>query len=747
MSVTLNEATVKKVIYYNNQSNWGVFAVKYPTGALIGDGTEDLIALTEIIVAGNFEGVYDNCKITLTGVITEHPKYGKQIQLQAYRVLEDNSSKEAVINFLTKSSINGIHKALAKKIYAQFAENSIKVVLHDTEALKQVKGIGEKTYEVIKKSVSTYFEMEELLQYCAEIGLNKFALTMQLYKEFGKEAVNLLKENPYQLLVMSESLSFAQVDEIAMKAGVKPDDDNRLIYGLLHVLNRESVLQGSTGCNDSQLKQMFLKTLGLQNNQLYRYALTKLAENGSIYRDDNNVFLKTFYDAEKDIATRLLEFKNITFSKKFDEKIVDEEIHNFDFQLNDGQINAINSCIQHQFSVITAQAGCGKSTISKAIIRILARHHGNIILLAPTAKAAKRLAECSGFKAYTIHRYLKIKDSTLRSSEEVIVPRNTTILIDEASMLDVRLFNKVLEATLSDTRIILVGDTRQLPSVQAGNLLEDIVNSKKFNVCYLTDITRQADDSNIIKYSNMVNEGHFIPLDLKTKDLIHIAVGSNQRDKAIDALKKSYMKAVEEYGLLNTQVICAYKGGSLGVNNLNKVFKAVYQHKINANTNEEEEIFPFKIGDKVRHTVNDYDLKVFNGETGTVMDIIEATSIDNLEGKDLLVVDYGDRYVTYDKFTANELTLAYASTVHASQGSEYDCVYVILDNEISNLLLVRKIVYTAITRAKKKCYILSIDGCVNTAISNDHYKERLTKLKDFVTEESGDLLKDEYCFN
>ena len=741
MSVTLNEATVKKVIYYNNQSNWGVFAVKYPTGALIGEGTEDLVALTEIVVAGNFEGVYDNCKITLTGTITEHPKYGKQIQLQAYRVLEDNSSKEAVINFLTKSSINGIHKTLAKKIYAQFAENSIKVVLHETELLKQIKGIGEKTYEVIKKSVSDYFEMEELLQYCAEIGLNKFALTMQLYKEFGKDAVKILKENPYQILVMSEALSFAQVDEIAMKAGVSPDDDNRLIYGLLYVLNRESVLQGSTGCNDTQLKQMFLKTLGLQNNQLYRYALTKLAENGSIYRDDNNVFLKTFYDAEKAIATRLLELKNITFSKKFDEKVVDEEIHNFDFMLNDGQIKAINSCLEHQFSVITAQAGCGKSTISKAIIRILARHHGNIVLLAPTAKAAKRLAECSGFKAYTIHRYLKLKDSYLQSYEELIVPRNTTILIDEASMLDVRLFNRVLEATLDDTRIILVGDTRQLPSVQAGNLLEDIVNSKKFNICYLTDITRQADDSNIIKYSNMVTDGHFIPLDLKTKDLIHITVGNNQRDKAIEALKKSYTKAVETYGLLNTQVICAYKGGSLGVSNLNKVFKAVYQSQNGISDTNEDDIFSFKVGDKVRHTVNDYKLNVFNGETGIVVNIIEATSLDNIEGKDLLVVDFGDRYVTYDKFTVNELTLAYASTVHASQGSEYDCVYVILDNEISNLLLVRKIVYTAITRAKKKCYILSIDGCVNTAISNDHYKERLTKLKDFVTEESGELLK------
>lgn len=745
MSITITEATVKKIIYYNSQSNWGVLALNYLPDMVDSKFT----VTTEIIAAGNFEGIYEGCKLNIVGEEVEHPKYGKQLQISSYHLIEDTSSKEAIINFLTKSSINGIHKALAKKIYAQFAENSIRVVLHETEKLKQVKGIGDKTYEVIKKSVSTYFEMEELLQYCAEIGLNKFALTMQLYREFGSDAVNILKENPYQILVMSEALSFSQIDEIAMKAGVKPDDDNRLIFGLLHVLTRESVLQGSTGCSDTQLKQMFLKTLGLQNNQLYRYALTKLAEEGSIYRDDNNVFLKAFYDSEKEIALRLLLNSDITYPDTFNENIIEEEIKNFDFQLNDGQIKAIYSCLEHQFSVITAQAGCGKSTISKAIIRIIARHHGNVILLAPTAKAAKRLAECSGFQAYTIHRFLKIKDSSLRSTEDVIIPGNSTVIVDEASMLDVRLFNKLLQATVNDTRIILVGDTRQLPSVQAGNLLEDIVEAKKFNICYLTDITRQANDSNIIKYSNMVNDGHFIPLDLKTHDLNCITVNAGQRDKAIDALKSSYLKSVEKYGLLNTQVICAYKGGSLGVNNLNKVFRSVYQSNLDIKTNDEEEIFPFKIGDKVRHTINDYDLKVFNGETGIVIDIQSATDYNNLEGKDILIVDFGDRHVIYDKFSANELTLAYASTVHASQGSEYDCVYVILDNEISNILLVRKIVYTAITRAKKKCYILNIDGCVNTAISNDHYKERLTKLRDFVTVESGEVLKDEYkyCFN
>lgn len=744
MPVTITEAKVKKIIYYNNQNQWGVFAVTYTPLNQKGP----LKISTETTVAGNFEGIYEGCKINLVAEEVEHPKYGKQLQLQHFTLIEDNSSKEAIINFLTKSSINGIHKALAQKIYDKFGKDSIDVVLHQTHKLKEVNGIGEKTFEVVKQSVSTYFEMEELLKYCAEIGLNKFALTMQLYKEFGNEAVRMLKENPYQLLVMSEALTFNQVDEIAMKAGIKADDDNRLKFGLLYVLNRESVLRGSTGCADTQLKQIFLKTLGLQSNQLYKYTLTKLQDESSIYIDDDNVYLKEFYEAEKNIAKQLT-WHNMESANFFDEKIIDEEIHNFDFRLNDDQVNAIHSCLSHQFNVITSLAGCGKSTISKAIIRILHRHDCPVILIAPTAKAAKRLTECTGFSASTIHRFLKVKDNTLVSYDEVVVPRKATILIDEASMVDVRLFEKVLDHIHADTRVILVGDTHQLPSVQAGNLLEDIIISEKFNICYLRDITRQAEDSNIIKYSNMVNEGNFIPLDLKSKDLVCTSAQKTQRTKAVEVLKKSYVSNVEKYGLLNVQVICAYKQGTLGVNNMNKELKSAInasQKMAGVATPKDDDIFSFQIGDKVRHTINNYDLDVFNGETGVVVDIWDATDYQNAEGKDLLLVDFGDRIVKYDKFTANELTLSYASTVHASQGSEYDCVFVILDNEVSNILLVRKIVYTAITRAKKKCYILSVDGCVNTAISNDHYKERLTKLCDFIKEESGEKVNG-YSFN
>ena len=740
MTVTITEAKVKKIIYYNGQNQWGVFAITYtPEGQ-----TGPLKAGLETTVAGNFEGIYEGCKLNLTAEEVEHPKYGKQLQLQHYSLIEDSSSKEAIINFLTKSSINGIHKALAQKIYDKFGKDSIDIVLHHTERLKEVNGIGEKTYEVVVKSVSTYFEMEELLKYCAEIGLHKFALVMQLYKEFGNDAVRMLKENPYQLLVMSEALSFNQIDEIALKAGIKADDDNRIKFGLLYVLNRESVLRGSTGCDDMQLKNIFQKTLGLQNNQLYRYALTKLMEEHKIYLNDDNVFLAEFYEAERNIAKQLT-WHNNDFPDVYDDKIVQEEIHNFPFTLNDDQINAIYSCLRKQFSVITSLAGCGKSTISKAILRILDRHGMPVILIAPTAKAAKRLNECTGFSASTIHRFLKVKDNTLESYDEVFVPRQATILIDEASMVDVRLFERVLDHIHADTRVILVGDTHQLPSVQAGNLLEDIIEAEKFNVCYLRDITRQAEDSNIIKYSNMVNEGNFIPLDLKSKDLVCTSAQKTQRQKAVEVIKKSYISNVEKFGLLNVQVICAYKQGILGVNSMNQVLKSAVNAESPTKTTEDN-VFSFQIGDKVRHTVNNYDLDVFNGETGVVVDIKNATDYDNAEGKDLLVVDYGDRFVNYDKFSANELTLSYASTVHASQGSEYDCVFVILDNEISNILLVRKIVYTAITRAKKKCYILSVDGCVNTAISNDHYKERLTKLCDFIKEESGEKVN-EYSFN
>lgn len=724
MSIKLEEQEVKKVIYYNSQSNWGIFAV--PNKKLI----PELEECADIIITGNFEGIYEGCKVNIEANLATHPRYGKQLQLVQYKILEDTSSKESIVNFLTKSSISGIHKKLANKIYDMFGEESIHVVLHDTAKLRRVDGIGEKTYQIIQKSVSQYFAMEELLNFCASIGLSKYALIIQLFKEFGQGAVKMLKENPYQLLLMSESLSFTQIDDIAMKAGIKADDDNRLTFGLLYVLQRESILQGSTGCSDVQLKQIFLKTLGLKNQQLYRFAVGILEDNKQIYRDDDNVYFKAFYEAEKNVAGILNTINNEFADGKYDEKVVQEELHNFPFTLNIEQIDAIRSCLKHQFNVITSKAGCGKSTISKAILRIINRSGENTVLIAPTAKAAKRLEECTGYGASTIHRFLKIKDASLESETKVTVPRSTTILIDEASMIDVRLFEKVLEAIQTDTRVILVGDTHQLPSVQAGNVLEDIINSKKFNVCYLTNITRQSDNSNIIKYSNQVNEGIFLPTELQEHDFVCNTIQSFQREQMLTTLAFSYRKNVERYGLLNVQVICAYKQGVLGVNNLNKVLKSV----VNENEAKEDDIFPFQVGDKVRHTINDYKLGVFNGETGVVREFVPAEAPENDEGEDLMLVDFGDKYVYYNKANSYELTLSYANTVHSSQGSEYDIVYVVLDNEISNILLVRKIVYTAITRAKKKCYIINVMPCVNTAISNDHYKVRLTKLTDFILE-------------
>lgn len=724
MSIKLEEQEVKKVIYYNSQSNWGIFAV--PNKKLV----PELEECADIIITGNFEGIYEGCKVNIEANLATHPRYGKQLQLVQYKILEDTSSKESIVNFLTKSSISGIHKKLANKIYDMFGEESIHVVLHDTVKLRRVDGIGEKTYQIIQKSVSQYFAMEELLNFCASIGLSKYALIIQLFKEFGQGAVKMLKENPYQLLLMSESLSFTQIDDIAMKAGIKADDDNRLTFGLLYVLQRESILQGSTGCSDAQLKQIFLKTLGLKNQQLYRFAVGILEDNKQIYRDDDNVYFKAFYEAEKNVAGILNTINNEFADGKYDEKVVQEELHNFPFTLNIEQIDAIRSCLKHQFNVITSKAGCGKSTISKAILRIINRSGENTVLIAPTAKAAKRLEECTGYGASTIHRFLKIKDASLESETKVTVPRSTTILIDEASMIDVRLFEKVLEAIQTDTRVILVGDTHQLPSVQAGNVLEDIINSKKFNVCYLTNITRQSDNSNIIKYSNQVNEGIFLPTELQEHDFVCNTIQSFQREQMLTTLALSYRKNVERYGLLNVQVICAYKQGILGVNNLNKVLKSV----VNENEAKEDDIFPFQVGDKVRHTINDYKLGVFNGETGVVREFVPAEAPENDEGEDLMLVDFGDKYVYYNKANSYELTLSYANTVHSSQGSEYDIVYVVLDNEISNILLVRKIVYTAITRAKKKCYIINVMPCVNTAISNDHYKVRLTKLTDFILE-------------
>ena len=359
----------------------------------------------------------------------------------------------------------------------------------------------------------------------------------------------------------------------------------------------------------------------------------------------------------------------------------------------------------------------GKSSITKALYRIYSRCGFNVVLLSPTAKAARRLEECTGGEARTIHKFLKMtKDGDSHLYEDYI--KDTVLIIDEASMMDIILFNNLLKGATMSTRVLLVGDNNQLPSVQAGNVLGDTIDSENVHVSLLTDIMRQQENSSIIKYCSMINNGKvFEPVE--KEDFFYEEFGT--ADELKEKFLPLYKAEVKAVGLNEVQVIAPYKKGEIGMNNLNTIL----QKEMNAKGKEALE--GYKVGDKVRHTQNNYKKDVFNGETGVIL------SYDSEE--DEMLVDYGDRIVPYNRLDVAELTLSYCSTVHASQGSEYKVVFVILDDtSVNSFLHIRRLLYTAVSRGKSKVYILTKPYLVDKCIENNSYRPRITKLKDFLQE-------------
>ena len=366
----------------------------------------------------------------------------------------------------------------------------------------------------------------------------------------------------------------------------------------------------------------------------------------------------------------------------------------------------------------------GKSSITKALSRIYRRCGFKVVHLSPTAKACRRLEECIGTSdAQTVHKFLGLKkDGEFES--HVSYDKDTVLIVDEASMLDILLFNALLAGSNLTTRILLIGDNNQLPSVQAGNVLGDLIDSKAVHVSALTDVMRQKENSNIIKYCTAINEGIvFDPVECK--DFHYEEFGDGEELK--EFFFEKYKEEVAKYGLNEVQVITPYKKGELGMENLNSYIQEKY------NTDGRPALEPYKLGDKVRHTVNNYKKDVFNGETGTIIscdDIFDET----------MTVDFGNKIIEYNKKDMAELTLSYVSTVHASQGSEYKSVFVILDDtSVNDFLLIRRLLYTAVSRGKSKVWLLSKPYLVDHCITNNNYRPRITKLKEYLQENENTL--------
>ena len=716
---------VERIVYYDQKGKWGVLATT-PVDDLGPIGSSLLNKYGNISVVGNFEGMYAGAEFEASGSIVDG-KYGKSLQLRTFRIIQDTNSREGVVNFLARSLINGISVQNAKKIYDAFKEKSIDTVLNHPDKLNSVKGIAKKTVAKVTESVSQYKKRQPLIDHCTKLGLS-YSLIMKLDEELGNKALNTIIDEPYKILELTNNISFKQVDDIFLRGGGSPTATVRLETALLHALKREAMLEGSTGCKSARLKSRFYKLINLDgDNSEYESIAFKLSSEGKIYitegaitgYETGYVYYKPYVDIERNIAEKVEALNKYGVLNPVKESVVDEEIHDFPFDLNDKQVEAVHSCLQHNVSVLTGAAGSGKSSITKALTNIYARSGFNVELLSPTAKACRRLEECvGGYKAQTIHKFLGMtKDGEFNSKQSY--NKDTVLVIDEASMMDIMLFNNLLLGTNLSSRVLLIGDNNQLPSVQAGNVLGDMISSEKVHVSLLTDVMRQQEDSHIIKFCNMINKGEvFEPCSYDDFHYEEFGEGS----ELIEFFLPHYLADVKEYGLNEVQVISPYKKGELGMDNMNSFIQESY-NKDGAITVE-----PFRIGDKVRHTQNNYKKGVFNGETGTIVSY-------NEEDEDRITVDYGDKFIEYTNKDIDELTLSYCSTVHSSQGSEYKIVYVILDDTaVNDFLHIRRLLYTAVSRGKQKVYILSKPYLVDNCINNDSYRPRITKLAEFLKE-------------
>lgn len=704
------KSKVVRILYYSSATKWGVLSVEntLENDIFFKDDT--------IILTGNFEGVYVGCEITYSGKFTTHVKYGGQIAIDHLKVDVDTISKESVINFLTKSHIKGISTQNARKIWDRFGNQAIDVVLNSPHELKDIYGIGEGTYEKVLQSVENYKRMEKLLKFCTDLGI-PYNVIYKLDSVLGEDAVDIIKENIYQILDYSETLSFTQIDSIAMRMGIEPSDIRRARACMLFCIRNQIVMNSSTGCANAELKNDFTKKLGEINIQVYNSVLNQLIEEKILVAEGSNIYYKPYYDKEKFISFAISNLIKLPLDmSNFNYDTVIKAIHSFPFDLNDQQIKAIEGIVKTRVAVLTGGPGSGKSTITKALVDIFNDNNIPFELLSPTGKATRRMEECTGHPAQTIHKFLRVHTSLDEADPPAVAP-NTVFIIDESSMVDISMLNKLLEISLTTPiRLVLVGDKDQLPSVQAGNVLADFIESGKVDTFVLTDIMRQAKDSHIIEYCSEINKGNIIKT-CEHDDFVYLEY-YDENDIYNDLLDL-YKKEIDEHGLMEVQVICPYKKGTLGTINLNKGLSDY------CNDNYVEEDFGFKINDKVMQVANDYDKGVFNGEVGITM----GTTFEEL------IVEFQSGTTTnYYSDDLTNLILAYASTCHKSQGAEYKVVFVILDDSNGNFLLNRKLLYTAVSRGKKKVYILSKNNVLKTCVNNVYEKARITKLKSFLNE-------------
>lgn len=664
--------------------------------------------------------------LEIEGEWVKHPKFGQQFKAMTYKTVAPTEIS-GIEKFLASGAINGIGPAMAKKIVAEFGEKTLEIIAKSPNELLKVPGIGKKTAEKISTSYLEQSELTEIMVWLENHGISN-TYAGKIFAKYGSFAIDIMEKDIYRLFQDIEGIGFLTADKLAFNLGIQREDKRRIISGIDYAL-MQLCNNGHCCIPEMALVDKTAKILQV-NNQIIFTILKERIDNGSLNTEvvggETLIYPPYLYYAEKKVATRLLQLQQATEPLSEDNLSLFIKVWEKDnqIQLAQKQKEAIKACLHHGVLVLTGGPGTGKTTVIKGILSILKAQGLKIRLAAPTGRAAKRLSETTGQKALTIHRLLEANNLAQDDNLQLGFSKDIddqldadVIILDEVSMVDIVLMHHFLNAVPDGCRIILVGDTDQLPAVGPGSVLKDIIRSQKVPAIRLDEIFRQAQTSMIIQNAHIINAGRLPDLRKQYSDFVFYELNDDTSitQKILDLCTKDLPH--EGFDVLkDVQILSPMHRFLCGVENLNLML----QEQLNPKKNQDELKYSsqtFRVGDKVMHIRNNYQKNVFNGDIGFIQDV----------NNEKLTVDYFDHIVTYKKNELNELTLAYASSVHKSQGSEYKVVIIPLSTS-HYIMLQRNLLYTAITRAKQKVIIIGSKKALMTAIQSNRTQKRYTLL-------------------
>ncbi len=726
------EGVVEEIIYNNPENGYTVCDVS---------ASGQLITMT-----GYMPNLSEGEAVSVQGTWVKHAEYGDQFKVEACE-RKMPSTEDEIEKYLASGMFPGIGKATARKIVQKFGAEALTVIEHESDRLLTISGLNPKKVDAIYKKYIELVGMRNVMMFFQRYDVSMSA-AMKAFRIFGANTVQIVTENPYVLADRVDGITFATADKMAEELGMEKTDFRRISSGIRFMMQKIGYLSGHTFLPRATVVGQAAQFLEAEKLTV-ESAVSEMLLSGDLILHNmgeyDALYLKLYYEAEKRVAQRILEMSQIVYDIPMEEtdKSIREVEAAIGIALADSQLEAVRGVLQNAAMVVTGGPGTGKTTIIKAIIALMEREHKRVMLAAPTGRAAKRMTEVCGLEAKTIHRLLEITPGIdevgMQFARNAENPLECDVLIvDEMSMVDILLMHSLLDAIPRGTRLVMVGDSDQLPSVGAGNVLKDIIESDILTCIRLTEIFRQARESMIVTNAHRINGGE-MPL-------------CNDRDNDFFLVSREDPLAIPEtiadlcarrlpatYGLTNLsqiQVLTPTRKSFIGVQNLNEIL----QQALNPPSAEKAERISghtvFRVGDKVMHTRNNYQIKwerVPNGEKGEGVfngDVGFITDIDNRNQK--LSVMYDDKLVKYDFALLDELELAYAVTVHKSQGSEFDVV-VMPVYETHRLLMTKNLLYTAITRAKNLVVLVGQEQYIKTFVDNDTIQQRFSGLKEQLT--------------